>query len=112
MKRTGRVARATARALPPTILVGAGILLFGAFDVMRRGTRPAVAAIIGLALTAVVFVTYFILGVARYRVNAGGAVRVPWPYAWLLVLVVILAVGTMAFLRFAVCLNHGAKRGA
>jgi len=78
MKRTGRVARATARALPPTILSGGGFLLFGAVDVLRRGTQPAVVITIGLALTAVVFLTYFILGLARYPANAGGTTRAPW----------------------------------
>ncbi len=97
MKRTGRAGRATARALPPTILVGAGVLLFGAFDVLRRGTRPAVAVVLGLGLTAVVFVTYFILGVTRH-VTADGTVRVPWAYAWLVVLAAVLGVGTAAYL--------------
>ena len=98
MKKTGRLGRATVRALPPTILVGAGVLLFGAFDVLRRGTRPAVAAVIGLALTAVVFVTYFIFGVAGYRLSSDGTVRVPWPYAWLVVLAVVLGVAVVAYL--------------
>src|SRR6266498_4794097 len=97
MKSTGRVGRATARALPPTILVGAGVLLFGAFDVLRRGTRPAVAAVIGLALTPVVFVTYFVLGLAGYRLRTDGSVRIPWPYAYLIVLAVVLALGVVAY---------------
>jgi hypothetical protein len=55
--------------------VGAGTLLFGAVDVLGRGTRPAVAAIISVGPTAVVFVTYFILGVAGYRLSSDGTVR-------------------------------------
>ena len=96
MKSTGRVGRATARALRPTILVGAGVLLFGAFDVLRRGTRPAVAAVIGLALTAVVFLTYFVLGLAS-RLRTDGSARVPWPYACLVVLAVVIALGVVAY---------------
>ncbi len=97
MKTRGRVGRATAGALPPAILVGAGTLLFGAFDVVRRGTHPAVAGIIGLALTAVVFVTYFVLGLAGHRPSVDGSVRVPWPYAWLVVLAVVLGLGAVAY---------------
>ena len=97
MKRTEAFKRASRRALPPTIFAGGGILLFGAFDVFRRGTRPAVAAVIGLGLTAVVFVTYLVLGVAGYRLGSDGTVRVPWPYAWLVVLIVVLGIGTVAY---------------
>src|SRR5882724_4563089 len=98
MKRAGKLSRASRRALPPTIFAGACLLLFGAFDVIRRGTRPAVAAVIGLGLTAVVFLTYFILGAAGYRLSGDGTVRVPWPYAWLVVLIVVLGIGTVAYL--------------
>src|SRR5438445_6864408 len=98
MKRIEAFKRASRRALPPTIFAGGGILLFGAFDVLRRGTRPAVAAVIGLALTAVVFVTYFIFGVAGYRLSSDGTVRVPWPYAWLVVHAVVLGVAVVAYL--------------
>src|SRR6266542_2204541 len=98
MNSTGRVGRATARALPPTILVGAGVLLFGAFDVLRRGTRPTVTVVIGPALAAVVFATYLILGVAGHRVSADATARVPRPYAWLIVLAVVLAVGLVSYL--------------
>src|SRR6266446_3307693 len=97
MKTTGRLGRATVRALPPTILVGAGLLLFGAFDILRRGTRPAVAAVIGLGLTAVVFLTYFVLGLAGSHLRTDGSARVPWPYACLVVLAVVIALGVVAY---------------
>jgi hypothetical protein len=65
---------------------------------MRRDTRPAVWGVIGLGLAAVAFSTYFILGLAGYRVSRDGSVRVSWPYAWLVVLVVVLAVGAVAYI--------------
>jgi len=98
MKSTGRVSLAAVRALPPAIVVGAGTLLFGVIDMVRRDTRPAVWGVIGLGLAAVAFSTYFILGLAGYRVSNDGSVRVPWPYAWLVVLVVVLAVGVAAYI--------------
>ena len=97
MKRGGRVSRAAGRALPPALVVGVGTLLFGAFDVVRRGSRPAVAGIIGLGLGAVAFGTYFILSLAGYRTSSDGTVRVPWPYAWLVALAVVVAVGAAAY---------------
>jgi hypothetical protein len=72
-------------------------MLFGAFDVMRRGTKPAVVRVISLGLAAVVFGTYFILSLAGYRARGDGSVRVPWPYAWLVVLAVVLAAGAVAY---------------
>jgi hypothetical protein len=81
MKQVTRIGRAAARALPPTIFSGVGFLAFGAFDMMRRGTPPIVMAAICLGLTAVVFATYFLLGIAGYRVSTHGAIRAPWPYA-------------------------------
>jgi hypothetical protein len=97
MKPTGRLGRAAVRACPPAILVGAGTMLFGAFDVMRRGTNPAMAGVICLGLAAVVFGTYFILSLAGYRASSDGSVRAPWPYAWLVVLAFVLAVGAVAY---------------
>jgi hypothetical protein len=79
MKQTGAIGRAATRALPPTMFAGAGLVAFGVFDVFRRGSPPAVMAVICLGLAAVVFVTYFILGIAGYRVGADGSVRAPWP---------------------------------
>jgi hypothetical protein len=98
MKRAETVGRASRRALPPTIFAGGFILLFAVYDVMRRGTRAAEAAVIGFGLTAVIFFTYFILGLAGYRLRGDGAVRVPWPYAWLVVLLVVLGIGAVAYL--------------
>ncbi len=95
---TERVRRAASRAVPPGIVVGAGILLFGAIDVLRRGGLPAVVAVIGLGFGAVVFMTYFILGVTRHRVASDGTVRVPWIHAWLIVLAAVLVVGLAAYL--------------
>jgi hypothetical protein len=57
-----------------------------------------VAAVVWLGLTALVFVTYFVLGIVRYRVSADGTVRVPWPYAWLVVLGTVLGVATVAYI--------------
>ena len=98
MRRPNRVARIAVRALPPAIFVGVGVLLFGAFDVMRRESPPAVMAVIGLGLSAVVFFTYFILGVARFRLAADGTVRVPSLLAWAVVLAVVCGVGGLAYL--------------
>ena len=89
---------ASRRALPPTMLAGAGFLLFGAIDMVRGGTRPAAATVIGLALTGVVFFTYFILGVVGYRLSGDGTVQVAWPYAWVVVFVVVLGIGVIAYL--------------
>ena len=80
------------------MVVGAGTLLFGAIDMVRRETRPAVWGVIGLGLAAIAFGTYFILGLAGYRVSRDGSVRIPWPYAWLVVFVVVLAVGVVAYI--------------
>jgi hypothetical protein len=55
-------------------------------------------AIIGLGLAAVVFLTYFVLGIARYRFSTDGTARVPWPYAWAVVLAAVLAVGGLGYL--------------
>lgn len=96
MKSTGRVSWAAVRALPLAMVVGAGILLFGAIDMVRRDTRPAVWGVISLGLAAVAFGTYFILGLVGYRVSSDGSVRVPWPYAWLVVFAVVLVVGVVA----------------
>ena len=98
MKSTGRVSWAAVRALPPAMVVGAGTLLFGAIDMVRRDTRPAVWGVIGVGLAAIVFGTYFILGLAGYRVSRDGSVRIPRPYAWLVVCVVVLAVGVVAYI--------------
>jgi hypothetical protein len=98
MKRMGRVGRATTRALPLAILVCVGVGLFGAFDVLRRGTKPAVAAIVALFLAAVVFSTYFVLGIAGYRLSADGTVRVRWPHALAVILAVVLGAGFVAYI--------------
>ena len=83
--------------MPPALLVGAGTLLFGAFDVVWRGSGLAVVGIIGLGLGAVAFGTYFVLSLAGYRTSSDGTVRVPWPYAWFVVLAVVVAVGVAAY---------------
>ena len=72
-------------------------MLFGAFDVMRRGTNPAAVGVICLGLALVVFGTYFVLSLAGYWASSDGSVRVPGPYAWLVVLAVVLAVGAVAY---------------
>ncbi len=57
--------------------------------------------LVPLALLAIVFMTYFILGIAGFRVHAGGEVRVPRAYAWLLVAVLtILTLVTMVTIAF------------
>jgi len=97
MRQSTKLGEAARRALPPTILVGAGLVLFGGFDVLRRGTPPIVIAVICLGLTGVVFLTYLILGVASYRVRVDGTVRVPWPYALAVALAAILVVGALSY---------------
>ena len=97
MNQGSRIGRAATRALPPTIFAGAGFLAFGVFDMMRRGTPPIVMAVICLGLTAVVFATYFLLGIVGYRVSTDGAVRAPWPYAWAAALAAALAAGAIAY---------------
>jgi hypothetical protein len=64
---------------------------------MRRGSRPAVAGVVSLGLAGVVYGTYFILSFVGYPPSSDGSVRVPWPYAWLVVLTVVLAVGLLAY---------------
>jgi len=102
MRRPNRVTRTAVRALPPAIFVASGVLLVGAFDVLRRGTPPAVMAVIGLGLGAAVFMTYFILGLARFRLTADGTVRVPWLFAWSIVLVAVCGVGAVAYLTLRI----------
>jgi hypothetical protein len=106
MRKTGALRHAARRALLPTMLVGTCVLLFGAIDVMRRGTRPAVAIVIGLGLAGVVFVTYFSLGIARRRVGGDGTVEASRTFAWLVVLTVVLAIGALAVLTLR-SLPHG-----
>lgn len=98
MRHATLVGKAVTRALPPAIFAGAGFLAFGCFDVLRRGTSPIVMAVIGLGLTAVVFMTYFVLGIAGYRVSADGTVQAPWPYAWAVALAAVLVAGAIAYL--------------
>ena len=98
MRETSTIGKAATRALPPTILAGAGLVAFGVFDVFRRGSPPVVMAVICLGLAAVVFLTYFILGIAGYRVSVDGSVRAPWPYAWAVALVAVGAAGGLAYL--------------
>jgi NADH:ubiquinone oxidoreductase subunit H len=98
MRQATPVSKAATRALPPTIFAGAGFLAFGCFDVLRRGTSPIVMAVICLGLTAVVFLTYFMLGIAGYRVSADGTVRAPWPYAWAVALAAVLVAGAVGYL--------------
>lgn len=98
MKQTHTIGKAATRALPPTILAGFGLVAFGAFDVFRRGSPPVVMAVICLGLAAVVFLTYFILGIAGYRVSADGSVRVPWPYAWAVALAAVASAGALGYL--------------
>ena len=98
MKQVTTLGKAATRALPPAILAGVGFLAFGAFDVLRRGTSPIVMAVICLGLTAVVFVTYFLLGIAGYRVGTDGTVRAPWPYVWAVALTAVLAAGVLVYL--------------
>jgi hypothetical protein len=88
---------ALAKAIAPTVISGAGFLVFGAIDVMRRGSQPAVVGVIGVGLTAVVFFTYLILGVMGYRMRADGTVRVPLAYACLVILLVVLGIGAAAY---------------
>ena len=98
MNQATTTGKAATRALPPAIFAGVGFLAFGAVDVLRRGTSPIVMGVICLGLTAVVFVTYFLLGIAGYRVSADGTVRAPWPYAWAVALTAVLGAGTLAYL--------------
>lgn len=97
MTHVTRMRRAATRAMPPTIFAGIGFLAFGAFDVMRRGTPPIVMAVICLGLAAVVFATYFLLGIAGYRVSTDGAVRTRWPSAWAATLAAVLTAGAIAY---------------
>ena len=97
MKQPGAIGRAATRALPPTILAGAGLVAFGVFDVFRRGSPAVVMAVICLGLTVVVFVTYFILGIAGYRVGPDGSVRAPWLYAWAVALAAVVAAGALGY---------------
>src|SRR5262245_53076711 len=98
MKRVTPVGRAATKALPPTIVAGVGFLAFGTLDVLRRGTALTVMAVIGIGLTAVVFLTYFILGITGYRVSADGTVRAPWPSAWAIALAAVLVAGAVGYL--------------
>jgi len=98
MKQTQAIGRAATKALPPTIFAGVGLVAFGAFDVFRRGSPPVVMAVICLGLAAVVFLTYFILGIAGYRVSTDGSVRAPWPYAWAVALAAVAVAGALSYL--------------
>ena len=98
MQRRKMVRKAATRALPPTVFAGAGLAAFGAFDVLRRGSPPVVMAVICLGVAAVVFLTYFVLGVAGYHVSPDGTVRAPWPHAWAVALAAVLVAGALGYL--------------
>jgi hypothetical protein len=98
MKQTHTIGKAATSALPPTIFAGVGLVTFGAFDVFRHGSPPVVMAIICLGLAAVIFLTYFILGIAGYRVSADESVRAPWPYAWAVALAAVAVAGALGYL--------------
>lgn len=67
----------------------------GTFPAQSRRESGLDEESIGAGLSAIVFLTYFILGLAGFRISAGGDVKVPRVYAWLLVasLTVLTLVG-------------------
>jgi hypothetical protein len=97
MKMIGTSRRALLRALPVTIISGIAFILVGIGRALR-GDRPLVGALaVSLALTAVVFLTYFVLAVYGYKVDARGTVDVPKRYSWPLIGAVTVIVMAAAF---------------
>jgi hypothetical protein len=103
MKTSGRSRRAFLRALPPTTVTALTAALIAGAHVVR-GSRPiTVILAVAVGLTLVVFLTYFSLSFAGYRVKAD-AVDVPTRYAWPLVggiTVVVMAAAFYLASRFA-----------
>jgi hypothetical protein len=95
MKAMRRPRRAFLKALPVTIISGiVSIFIAGAH--VLRGDRPLVVALaISLGLTLVVFLTYFVLALCGYKIDANGSVDVRKRYSWPLigaVTVIVMAV--------------------
>ena len=84
MNTSGRSRRASLRALPPTIVTALVAVLIAGAHVVRGGRSITVILAVAVGLTLVVFVTYFSLSFAGYRVKAD-TVDVPAQYAWPLV---------------------------
>ena len=102
MRTIGRSRRAFRRALPP-VTATALIAVFSAGAHIVRGGRsiPAIVAI-AAGLTLIVFLTYFSLSFAGYRVKAD-TVDVPLRYSWPLVgglTAVVMAIALYLASRF------------
>ena len=84
MKTIGRSRRAFLKALPPTAVTALVAVLIAGADIVRGGRSIQVVLAIAVGLTLVVFLTYFGLSLAGYRVRAD-TVDVPTRYSWPLV---------------------------
>jgi len=84
MKTIGRSRRAFLRALPPATVTALIAVFVAAAHIARGGQSFTVSLAIAVGLTLVVFLTYFILSFAGYRVK-DDTVDVPIRYSWPLV---------------------------
>jgi hypothetical protein len=100
MSKSSRFKRAFRAAIPASIAVAIGnaFILFTHPKLQEDLLR---GASIGIAMVAIVFITYFVLGFAGFRVSVGGQVRVPRLISWLVVAVATLAVFGLWFYFWA-----------
>lgn len=102
MTTVRRSSHALRRALPPATATCIIAAVIAGAHIVRGGRSIAVVLAIALGLTVVVFVTYFSLSLAGYRVEAD-AVDVPTRYSWPLVgglTVVVMATALYLASRF------------
>ncbi len=92
-----RVTRAFKGAAPVwlTMALAGAVILFLRWR--RLAADPIAAVSIVTALTLVVFLTYFVLGLAGFRVSRNGVARVPRIVGWLIVTVVTVVVFGVLF---------------
>ena len=81
MKTIRRLRRAFLRALPPAAVTAIVAVLVAVAHIARGGRSIPVIFAIVAGLTLVVFLTYFSLSFAGYRVRAD-TVDVPGRYSW------------------------------
>jgi len=96
MKKHGRWPLAAQRAAPPSVLTGTIMAFVVAGHAVRGDGDLVVGAVVGAALTLIVFATFFVVGLAGYRVR-GDFVGIRARYAWPLIGVVTTIVMATAF---------------
>ena len=80
------------KALPVTVISGIGFGLIAVGHALKGDRSLVGALVVSLALTVVMFLTYFVLARCGYKVDAHGNVNVPRRYSWPLLGAVIAVV--------------------